>query len=612
MIVLSVHDVISLQLVSRRFFEIARDANLWKQYCFQHSHFKFWEIHQGIVSRAPLPIPEPRVLELQRIVARSITGTARPDSDIRDEGTSQEIPTTGTRRRPSLANWHPSYQSENVDWYEEYIARHAPLSIGWLQQPAINIRNSRERLEIRGLGLTNNGDNNVVVAPLDDGSVCVWDIGQNNNVNDGQSGQILGRSKPGILTVTASGEGLGNPSTSSKAKATNPSIVECVSIDRPRNKAYFAVQNGLNEVDLETLQVISHEEYSVTITALSDVSYPTPLTVGTGLGIHLHDPRLSHNIPSGVQELDRLDTTAHILVHPNPVQLMNDSFRSRGSDGCGSSGSLSILHQPPSDGINDSNNGEIYVAGRFPSILIYDRRKFTPKLFNTIYSGARLSTLASLAPIPGLSTPRGILAAGEYNGKGSLELYPVQNRSKSSNPSNPSNPLNPSNPSSPFLFQFKNRTSASSSKVLSVVPHGTRLLFSDSNGMLKWVERDGSTLVRRWNINQPQTDASRLSQPRQRGIFADGSAPKLENGGDVARKILGTGLGAKDGIVVWTGEKVGVVEFRKNPRVGKIGDEESEMSLEDTERSLYGEMMTRALERQADEVRFVRGLGLVG
>ena len=542
----------------------------------------------------PLPIPEPRVLELQRIVTRTISTTATQDSTVRDKERSQQTSKTGTRKR-HLANWDPSYPSENVDWYDEYIARHGPLSISWLQQPANELEKSKDKREVRGLGFKSNGDRNIVIAPLDDNSVCVWDLGRNDDVHDARSGRILARSKRGILMADASRGDFGNDPASPTAKATNPGVIECVSVDQVRNKAYFAVHNGLNEVDLETLQVISHENYGTTISALSDVSHPTPLTVGTGFRIHLHDPRRPHNAPS-VQESDWLDIVTTLPILPTTsFQTWVDSSRSKGTVGRGSSGPLSILHQPLPDGTTDAINGDIYVAGRFPSILVYDRRKSVVKPHNTIYSGARLSALAPLAPISNLSTPQALLAAGEYNGKGSLELHSLPTSSDSIKS---------------LTSEFKNRTSASSSKLLSVISQGTRLLFSDSNGMLKWVERDGFTLVQRWNINQPQIDAQQPPPPRRRGLFPDGSAPVMENGGDVARKILGTGLGAKDGILVWTGERVGVVEFRKNTRIGLKDEEEGEMSIEDKERFLYGETMRRALERQADEVRFVRGLGL--
>lgn len=52
-----------------------------------------------------------------------------------------------------LANWDPSYPTEKVDWYEEYVARHAPISTSWLQQPGDGESAGREYLEVRGMAL---------------------------------------------------------------------------------------------------------------------------------------------------------------------------------------------------------------------------------------------------------------------------------------------------------------------------------------------------------------------------------------------------------------------------------------------------------------------------
>ena len=35
----------------------------------------------------------------------------------------------------AMASWDPTYPDEMVNWYDEYIARHAPLSLSWLEQP---------------------------------------------------------------------------------------------------------------------------------------------------------------------------------------------------------------------------------------------------------------------------------------------------------------------------------------------------------------------------------------------------------------------------------------------------------------------------------------------
>lgn len=73
----------------------------------------------------------------------------------------------------------------------------------------------------------------------------------------------------------------------------------------------------------------------------------------------------------------------------------------------------------------------------------------------------------------------------------------------------------------------------STSIILSVVPHGSRLVFSDGNGNLKWVERDAFTEVRQWNISREFPD----NRPEEILGTLDN-----ENGGsmDIARKLLQT------------------------------------------------------------------------
>ena len=67
-------------------------------------------------------------------------------------------------------------------------------------------------------------------------------------------------------------------------------------------------------------------------------------------------------------------------------------------------------------------------------------------------------------------------------------------------------------------------------------------------------------------------------------------------------------------MLFWTGEKVGLVGF--SPRSGFSSEEfEEELApaqdpeIEEAERA-HREQMRLALERQADDVRFVRNLGL--
>lgn len=554
--------------------------------------------YNGREPRTPGPALQPRVVQLERRIARSLATSSRQDGGDQGESSRKQV----ARDQRSFASWDPSssYPSEQVNWYEEHIARHARLFMSWLPQPIDFTKGSKERHEIRGLGLKHSGGESIVVAPLDDGSVCLWNIGWSSDVlPNANSGRMIARSKPGLLMSGTSESDSGREKTLAKSNLAADGVVECVSVDEARNKVYFAVESGLNEIDLETLQLIAHDKYPYPICALSETSYPTPLTVGTTFGLHLHDPRLSHNAPTGSQNSDRLDS---IATFPTRLQLCRD-LRSMDSfmdyAPLFDPGPLSILHQPFPNGIHDTVNGNIYVAGRFSSILAYERRKF-PELRDTFHSGARLCSLALLDPVPGATAPKSLVAGGQYNGKGSLEIYPL---------------ADPKPPSSSY---YRNRTSASSSKILSVITHGTRLLHTDGNGMLTWVERDGHTLVRRWAISNNTASAAVSQQPisETSGLFSNNS---LQNRGDVGRKLLSTGPGATDTVLLWTGEKVGVIGFRGPVFAGADdgggeglrkddngGDETSWEKM----REVFDDRMRLLLEAQADEVRAFPGLGL--
>jgi len=485
--------------------------------------------------------------------------------------------------------WDPTYPNEKVDWYSEYIARHASLSLSWLQQPFNGPNGTGEKLETRGLGLLKDNGQDIVVVPLDDGSVCLWNIGQDDTAPDPKDGQIMARSRSSLLSVNGpDGTNWQNPSNS-RAKMTSTGVVECVSVDKARNKAYFAVQSGLNEVDLNTLQISSYDRYPFSISALSEATHPVPLTVGTTLSLHIHDPRVGNN---GRRSSYTYFTESVDIEQPvDRSQTQNNFSRLHSSDPSSVLDYATLFQPLPLSILHLNPSSTIYVAGRFPSILHYDRR-FFPKLSSTIHSGGSLCSVTSL-PTPNSPT---LAAGGEYNGKGSLELYPLTT-SSSSDATDDNHPI-------------RNRASASRSKILSLTSHGTRLLFSDSDGQLKWVERDGSTLVRRWNINTYSTCLTDTI-PTQ-GIFNN----DLKEG-DVARKLLPVSSKEKSEVLLWTGEKIGMLGFKKKPRfVFDSGEDEEAQSVDDKEKVEgfderdYGRMMRRALERQANEVRFVRGLGM--
>lgn len=109
------------------------------------------------------------------------------------------------------------------------------------------------------------------------------------------------------------------------------------------------------------------------------------------------------------------------------------------------------------------------------------------------------------------------------------------------------------------------------------------------------------------------------------GLFA-GSSVDGGGGGDVGRKILTTGTsvgglvggsgagGGREELLIWTGERVGMLRYGETSDLGLSAEELEERldGLVGREERIYGMTMRRALERQADEVRFVRGLGLGG
>lgn len=495
----------------------------------------------------------------------------------------------------SCANWDPSYQSDNIDWYSEYIARHAVLSTSWLRQPRAD---DGMKLEIRGLAYKNSDEMKIVIAPLSDNSVRLWDVSPSDGPIASGDGCIIAKSKAGLLRASNS-EYCASNYSSGKADANT---VECVSVDHVRGRAYFAVGNGLSEIDLATLSLVSHLEFESPIAALSEISHGVPLTVATSPSLHMYDPRVAHH---GVFNSPLSGNPQHTIhyssflprPHKNNFRVLPSQMSLYGPP----QRPLAVVHLPGSNGIHDAHHGAIYVAGRDPSILVYDRRIF-PKLGYTIHSGAHLSSLAIMAqPTPALATGDAqckIIACGEYKGKGSLELYEPSHLSISS-----------SSKKAPLCF--KNRTSASSSKLLSASAHGLRILFSDCNGILKWVERDGRTLVRHWNINQSQPHTA------PRGIFTSSRHVRHEDE-HVARKLLRTGdaSSSDDAVLFWTGEKIGRVDFRSKPKngtdEGKVGEEEEELDMMAEDAEAYQDRMRRALDRQANDVRFVRGLGLRG
>jgi hypothetical protein len=658
--VLEPPELTTLQLVSRGFHNLARDNGFWRLRCLLESSFL-----EALDRRRRLFQLTNRDTRQQATLARhnngaagsgndtlaALDGGADSSSSSRPRYTPATAPSsvfssaeaTERERVRIMANWDPCFPSESVSWYDEYIQRNGPVVVNWMQyaydkEPA----SPADFVEARGVALYYpDGDSRetvLAVSPLNDGSVCLWDVGGTR----GKRGAIVARSRPGILFID--GPGADNRR---RSKMIDSGVTECVSVDSQLHRAFFAVQSrefglrsgnlagmcewltvcvDLIEVDLRRLSVVHCESFPWSITAMSAASPTVPLTVGTSLGIHLHDYRSRKPPRNDLGEsIDGFDSMGAKQFYERSLRHIFDDEPLPPYAPLSQPGPLSILHlQQPGQQVDLSD--DIYVAGRFSNILHYDRRKF-PSIKGSIHSGARLCSMTSL-PYPfstlgselrrkgelsleqveaakAVAGGRTLIACGEYNTKGSLELYGLT----------PSESTHPARPGGLQDSTLKNRQTSSHSKLLSVVNHGSRIAFSDGSGYIKWFERDGFTEVRRCRIGHSE---------RSQGPSIFASMPGSD---DIARKLLPTrpamGEAADDEIgcgrvnnndlLFWTGEKLGLVTFSARPGFA-AEDFETPVEAADAEalavQSEYSERMRRALEMQADDVRFVRNLGL--
>ncbi|ERF73517.1 hypothetical protein EPUS_07722 [Endocarpon pusillum Z07020] len=673
-------EIVLLQAVSRRFLTLARDGSLWRFQCYYDS---------------------PKAT-INRIGHKSWT-QALTQALVGDQKSSSEHTCMSSKAR-AADEWDLSDPSEKVDWYSEYIARHAQLSATWLSPQSSSYQ------DIRGVALLEDDAGRKLVGPLEDGSLCVWDFKRKEGApsRHRQVCQNSVQSPPGIVFSHSTATSASSQSAAKRALPLS-GVTDCISIDQSRKRAYLAVGDLLSEVDLPTLQVVSQAKYAWPITALSPIQSPyQPLTVGTSFSLHILDPRSPARDTSSSPGLhtDLVDSVAFFPnkdvernIHParrfqiHPLDSFRSTDHASQSQSPASSPTPSIQGrrnlvsyaplEPAPLSILHQTDHSVMVAGRFPSILNYDRRYF-PRLEYVIHSSARLSALAYLPFSPrgikdsSTTEPRGtLISCGEYNGRGSLELYSVPHNTwhvssdSSSNGMSPmpttswsditssgSDPLEStstataaenSNPAittqtQPRIYSYQNRQNISSAKLLSVATQGTRIVFSDADGGLKWVERDGKSIARRWNINSYQLHQESFPRMGERASSSSGSSnrkmEKFEESEEVVRKIIPTGTGEADDLLVWTGERVGLVSFGRNeefydaeeghggkedvvrtfdgfvgPRMvgdeGVGGEGGGQDDLEEKARE-YDRRMRRVLERQADELNWMHRFGFGG
>ncbi|KAF4125183.1 FBOX protein [Geosmithia morbida] len=375
----------------------------------------------------------------------------------------------------------------------------------------------------------------------------------------------------------------------------------------------MAVQSSLIEIDLHRLDVVSRESFEWSITTLSSIHPDRPLAVGTSLGVHLHDFRTRirgfRDAPERVDSGDWEDTDVFkAIFDPNPLPPYASLSQPTPT---------SILYLPVRDD-DVQVSDDIYVSGRFSNILHYDRRKF-PAIVNSIHSGATVNSLAAL-PYPfypanhparrsaglgadvlaemkaqGGST---LMAGGGYNQKGSLELYGVGPR-----------PVVGSLDRTADLCT-RNRFTAAPAPIMYVTNHGTKIVISDGSGHIKWFERDGLTECRRIRVGHSKLDDGAGNLVKKPGAHLD----------DVARKVVSTRTHKhgrarpnNDNVLFWTGERLGLVSFTSAPLFEEenfVAGREGDMPAEEEARREYSEQMHEALMRQANEARFLSGLGM--
>jgi len=150
---------------------------------------------------------------------------------------AQNIKTKANERIRILANWDPTYPDEKVDWYSEFIHRSAPIAMNWLQQPRNVESGEQDLMEVRGAGVFDppGGDEaSMVVGPLDDGSICIWDV----SGPPGRRGRIIARSATNTLST------IGSASDAPRSRMINTGVTECISVDNHQRRAYIAIQCG--------------------------------------------------------------------------------------------------------------------------------------------------------------------------------------------------------------------------------------------------------------------------------------------------------------------------------------------------------------------------------
>lgn len=243
-LVLEPPDLASVQLVSRAFLALARDNGLWRQRCLQESSYLKILNHRRSLGIRPQPKPNAPIhyehtIDITRQWARGSVSPKRPATPAAGDSITDD----DRERARIMANWDPCFPSEPVSWYDEYLLRHGPIVVNWMQLPRTANLSSGHFVEARGVALYRPDNSHLdgscretllAVSPLNDGSVCLWDV---NGTQTGKRGSIVAQSRPGILFIDGP-----DADNKRRSKRINSGVTESVSVDSLHHRAFFAVQ----------------------------------------------------------------------------------------------------------------------------------------------------------------------------------------------------------------------------------------------------------------------------------------------------------------------------------------------------------------------------------
>lgn len=265
--------MVSLQLTSKHLLALCRDNSSWRRLALlPAATTRYRQLYNsagggggGGGTQQPPPPPSPPPLPPPADVHHAINNPSSSSSDQQQYEQQQWYPTLSTRQQARIiANWDTTFpmSREPQRWYDEYIHRHAPVVVNWPQQPttttttttaaaagefAVTAAAGSVPVDVRGLALYRppaEARAAYAVAPLEDGSVCLWDVKGGSGVSSSSSsskrkGAIVAHSKAGLLW-----EHVPPHSHPRRSTVTDPGILESVAVDDHRGIAFFAIGNG--------------------------------------------------------------------------------------------------------------------------------------------------------------------------------------------------------------------------------------------------------------------------------------------------------------------------------------------------------------------------------